>query len=202
MKTRASTIIAFGVALTLATLTMDSAFADGTQKFKIRFAGGFVRNIQQEEFVPPPFDPANPPVPRVENRDIALIKGRGTFGRVDIMAVTASGPPSGQTCESGLYAIASIFENNLVLTFGDLSLLYGNGSGIVCPNVDDPEGAPVAEIEGTWDGGTGRFRHAGGEWSIRFDFARPVGVATQFVAETGVIRGHITRPYNGKRDDD
>jgi hypothetical protein len=180
---------------------MNSAFADGTQKFKIRFAGGFVRNIQQEEFLPPPFNPDV--IPGVENRDIALVKGRGTFGRVDIMSVTASGPPlSGRTCDSGLDAIADIFENNLVLTFGDLSLLYGNGSGIVCPNVDDPEGAPIAEIEGTWDGGTGRFRRAGGDWSIRFDFARPVGGATQFVAETGVIRGHITRLHNSKRKDD
>ena len=62
-----------------------------------------------------------------------------------------------------------------MLTFGDLSLLYGNGTGFVCLNSADPTAFPLAEIEGFWDGGTGRFRHAGGEWSIRFDFAERVG---------------------------
>ncbi len=216
MKTRTSKTLAFGAALIMATLAMNSAFADGnksrwnqrhgdSQAFKIRIAGGFVQNIQQERF-PPGFNLG------VENRSIALVKGRGTFGRVDIMAVTVSAPPSGKLCSSDLPAIADILENNLVLTFGDLSLLYGNGTGIVCPNVDDPEGAPIAEVEGTWDGGTGRFRRAGGKWSIRFDFARPVGADspdtmpptpdTQFIAETGVIKGHITGLRRGDRDDD
>jgi hypothetical protein len=133
-----------------------------------------------------------------ESRSIALVKGRGTFGRVDIMAVTVSGPPiSDKSCSGGLIKIADIVENNLVLTFGDLSLLYGNGTGAVCLNPLDPTAFPLAEVEGTWDGGTGRFKRAGGKWSIRFNFAEPVGVATQFVAETGVIEGHLT----GLRDD-
>ena len=193
MKTLASKTFAFGVAL-VATLAMNSAFADGTQKFKIRIAGGFVQNILQAQV-----DMMGVPTGVVESRSMALVKGRGTFGRVDIMAITVSGPPmSGKVCSSGIPAIADIVENNLVLTFSDLSLLYGNGTGIVCPNVDDPDGVPIAEIEGTWDGGTGRFANAGGTWSGGFNFARPVGDATQFVAETGVLKGRITR----HRDDD
>jgi hypothetical protein len=77
-------------------------------------------------------------------------------------------------------------------------LLYGNGSGVVCLNELDPTAIPLAEVEGTWYGGTGRFASAGGTWSGRFDFAEPVGFATQFIAEAGVLEGYVTRP----RDDD
>lgn len=188
MKTPGSKRLALSAALIIATLAMNSAFADGKQKFKIRFAGGFVQNIQQAQV------DAMGTTTGVENRSMALVKGRGAFGKVDIMSVTISGPPiSGELCSSGLFPIADIVENNLVLTFGDLSLLYGNGTGVVCPNPDDPFAYPLAEIKGTWDGGTGRFKRAGGEWSIRFRVAEPVGKATQFIAETGVIKGHIAR---------
>jgi hypothetical protein len=194
MKTRASKRLALGAALIMATLAMNSAFADGTRAFKIRFAGGLVQNIQQAQV-----DMMGIPTGLLESRSMALIKGRGTFGNVDIMAVTVSGPPvSDKSCSGDLVKIADIVENNLVLTFGDLSLLYGNGTGVVCFNPSDPTAFPLAEVEGTWDGGTGRFKRAGGNWSIRFGVAEPVGVATQFIAETGVIKGHLT----GIRDDD
>ena len=188
MKTRASKTLAFGIALIMATLTTSSALADGGKKFKIRFAGGFIQNIQQMQV-----DAAGIPTGIVESRGIVLVKGRGTFGRVDLMAVTASGPPiSDKLCPDGLIKVADIVENNLLLTFGDLSLLYGNGSGVVCFNPANPTAPPIAEIEGTWDGGTGRFKDAGGKWSGEFDFAEPVGVTTQFIAETGVLKGHLT----------
>ena len=192
MTTRASKILALAAVLITATLAMNSAFADGTKAFKIRFAGGFVQNIQQMQVG------EYGPTGMVESRSIALIKGRGTFGKVDIMAVTVDGPPvSTMLCSSGLNKIADIVENNLVLTFGDLSLLYGNGTGVVCPNPANPA-VLIAEVEGTWHGGTGRFLRTGGNWSIRFDFAEAVGDATQFIAESGVITGHLT----GLRDDD
>lgn len=194
MKTRASKRLALGAALIMATLAMNSAFADGTRAFKIRFAGGFVQNILQAQV-----DMMGIPTGVVESRSMALVKGQGTFGRVDGIAVSVSGPPvSDQSCSGGLVKVADIVENNLVLTFGDLSLLYGNGTGVVCFNPADPTAFPLAEVEGTWDGGTGRFRRAGGNWSIRFGVVEPVGVGTQFIAETGVIKGHLT----GLRDDD
>lgn len=37
-----------------------------------------------------------------------------------------------------------------------------------------------------------RRRAASGNWTTRFGFAEPVGLATQFVAETGVIIGNVT----------
>ena len=194
MKAQLSKRVALGAVLIMATLAMNSAFADGKQKLKIRFAGGFVQNIQQMQVYPD-----GTPNLIEKSRSVALVKGRGTFGKVDIMSVTVSGPPiSDKSCPIGFLKVADILENNLVLTFGDLSLLYGNGTGIVCLNLADTSAFPLAEIDGTWDGGTGRFKRAGGEWSIRFNFAEPVGVATQFIAETGVIKGHITRG----RDDD
>ena len=193
MRTRASKALAFGVALIVATLGMNSAFADGMQKFKMRFAGGFVQNILQAQV-----DPTGVPTGVVENRNIVLGKGVGTLGRVDVMGVGYSGPPvSDRLCSDGLIKVADIVENNLVLTFNDLSLLYGNGTGVVCFDPSNPTAPPTAEIDGTWDGGTGRFSNAGGTWSLQIDFFEPVGVATQFVAEAGVLEGYITRPHDG-----
>jgi len=194
MRTRTTKALALGAMLIIPTLFVNSAFADGTQKIKIHFAGGFVQNIQQMQVAP-----NGAPTFMEESRSIALVKGRGTLGRADIMAVTISGPPvSDKSCSDGLVKVADIVENNLLLTFGDLSLLYGNGSGVVCFNPADPTAIPLAEVEGIWDGGTERFKNAGGKWSIQFNFAESVGVATQFVAETGVIKGHLS----GLRDDD
>lgn len=135
----------------------------------------------------------------VERRSIALGKGVGTFGRVDVMVVTFDGPPvSAKSCPEGFIKVADIVENNLLLTFRDLSLLYGNGTGVVCLNPADPTAVPLAEIDGAWNGGTGRFGNAGGTWSLRIDVAEPIGIATQFIAETAVLTGHLT----GLHDDD
>ena len=189
MKIGAGKTMASGVALIMATLAMNSAFADGAKPFKIRFAGGFVQNILQAQV-----DPMGAPTGVVENRNIVIGKGVGTFGRVDAMGVGFSGPPvSDKPCADGLIKVADIVENNLVLTFEDLSLLYGNGTGVVCFDPLNPTVPPTAEIDGTWDGGNGRFSNAGGTWSLQIDFFEPVGVATQFVAEAGVIEGYLTR---------
>ena len=199
MRTRTTKALALGAMLIIPTLFVNSAFADGSQKFKIRFAGGFLQNIQQMQV-----DSDGTPTLMEESRSIALVKGRGTFGRVDILAVTVSGRyESGKLCSRpGFAPVADILANNLVLTFEDVSLLYGNGTGVVCLNLADTAAFPFAEVEGTWDGGTGRFKHAGGKWSIRFDFAAPVGGDTQFIAESGVIKGHITGLRDNDRDDD
>ena len=190
MKTLADKALAFSAVLIVATLGMNSAFADDMQKFKIRFAGGFVQNILQLQV-----DPMGQPTGVLESRNIVIGKGIGTFGRVDVMGVGFSGPPeSDKLCPEGLIKVADIVENNLVLTFNDLSLLYGNGTGVVCFDPLNPTVPPTAEIDGTWDGGTGRFSNAGGTWSTQFEFFEPVGVATQFVAEAGVLEGYLTRP--------
>lgn len=193
MNTQWCNRLALGVLLAIATLTMNSAFADGARPFKIQFAVGFIQNINQAEV-----DMANTPTGVVERRSIAQGKGVGTFGRVDVMAVTFDGPPvSGKSCPAGLIKVADIVENNLLLTFSDLSMLYGNGTGVVCFDPADPTARPIAEIDGTWDGGTERFANAGGNWSLRFGVTAPIGIATQFVAETGVITGDLTGTHQG-----
>lgn len=192
MTAQLSKRLALGATLIMATLAMNSAFADGDRVFKIRFAGGFVQNILQVQV-----DMMGTPTGEVESRSMALVKGKGTFGRVDGIAISVSGPPlSGQSCSDGLVKVADILENNLLLTFDDLSMLYGNGTGVVCFNPADPTAFPIAEVDGIWGGGTGRFEGVGGNWSLRFDVAEPVGVVTQFIAETGVITGHLTRPHD------
>ena len=192
ITTRATKILALAMVLIIPMLFTISAYADVAQKLKMRFAGGFIQNVQQAQVT------NGVPNGSTELRSLALVKGRGTLGRADIMAVSVSGPPvSGAACSAGLVKIADIVENNLVLTFADLSLLYGNGTGVVCLDPAKPTAFPLAEIEGTWDGGTGRFEGAGGKWTIRFDFAESVGPGlgpdTQFVAEYGVIEGYLTR---------
>ena len=188
MKTRITKKLTLGALLILATSSMDVVFADGGQPFKIRFAGAFVQNILQAQL-----GPTGAPGDMVDRRTIALGKGVGTFGRVDVMAVAFDGPPlSLQACPEGFDKIADIVENNLLITFRDLSQLHGNGAGVLCLDPNNLAAPPVAEIDGTWNGGTGRFRNAGGTWSFRMETAVPVGVATQFVAETAVITGHVT----------
>lgn len=191
MRAQANKALVIAAVLLIFTLPVTTSYADGPKKFKMRFAGGFIQNIQQAQ--------VDNGIPNgdVGLRSIAMVKGRGTFGRADIMAVSVSGPPmSAKSCSPGFVKIADIVENNLVLTFADLSLLYGNGTGAVCLNLSDPNAFPLAEIEGTWDGGTGRFKHAAGTWSLGFDFAEAVGAGvgpdTQFVAEAGEIIGQLT----------
>ncbi len=194
MRTRVSKRFTLGAALVLATMAMNSALADGSRPFKIRVAGGFLQNVQQMQV-----DAMGIPTGMLESRSLAFVKGRGTFGKVDIMAVAVGGPPmSDKTCPAGLIKVADIVENNLVLTFNDLSLLYGDGTGVVCFDPTNPTAQPLAQIEGAWYGGTGRFKNASGNWSVQFDVAEAVGVTTQFIAETGVIKGRIT----GVGDDD
>ena len=126
-----------------------------------------------------------------------MLRGKGSLGRYQATAITKAGPPiSPRPCPAGLLKIADITSNNLVLTFNDLSLLYGDGTGVVCFNPIDPEAAPVAEIDGEWLGGTGRFADAGGEFSVRFDEAVEISPATQATAETGTVTGYVTSSRN------
>jgi hypothetical protein len=183
--------LALGAALVMATLAMNSVLADGNRMFKMQFAGGFVQNILQLQV-----DMMGIPTGEVGTRGMAVGKAKGTFGRADVVAVSIGGPPvSDQSCSAGLVKVADILENNFLLTFEDLSLLWGNGTGVVCLDPANPTAIPRAEIAGTWDGGTGRFEGVGGNWSVRFDVAEPIGMATQFAAETATITGHLTRPH-------
>jgi hypothetical protein len=100
-------------------------------------------------------------------------------------------PVPDERCADGFLKIADITHNNLVFKFEDLSLLFGDGNGVVC--LDFANGALFAGVDGTWLGGTGRFRGATGEFSVRFDEVFEVSTETRVVAETGTITGMLYR---------
>jgi hypothetical protein len=166
------------------------ASAEEDRHIFLRFAGDFIQNLEQTDAVAG--------VPTDETSLLALVRAKvkGNLGRADLTAVTKSvgvGPEpvwDGRCPDHGVFfKVADITDNNLVFTFSDLSLLYGDGNGVVCINFAN--GEQYVAVEGTWLGGTGRFRNANGEFSIRFDEFALVSPDTQVVAEAGTITGTI-----------
>jgi len=188
MKTRASKTLAFGAALIMATLAMNSAFAEGGRKVHMRFAGDFIQNLEQTV--------VDPMGQAVETSTVGLIrtKAKGNLGRADLTAAAKSTPVvpgPDERCPDFFMKVTDIDDNSLVLTFMNLSLLYGDGDGVVCINFAN--GEQFVAIDGNWLGGTGRFRNATGKFSIRFDEFVVVNPATQLVAESGTITGTLSR---------
>ena len=190
MKTRGIKTLAFGAALIMATLAMNSAFAEGGRKVHMRFAGDFIQNIEQTDV-----DPMTGQLVETTST-VGLIrsKAKGNLGRADLTAVTKLQPVNpgyDERCPDYFTKVAKITDNNLVFTFANLSLLYGDGDGVVCINFAN--GEQFVAIDGIWLGGTGRFRNATGKFSIRFDEYVVVNPATQLVAESGTITGTLSR---------
>ena len=179
----------FGVALTLAMLIGAGTAQAGERSVWMRFAGTLLQNVEQTEVI---VDGA----PRTQSKSAFHVKTWGNLGRADITGLalemaTLPPVPDPTVCPKNWGKLADIIENNIVLTFNDLSLLYGNGSGALC--LDFATGEVAALIDGKWAGGTQRFRNASGHWSIRFDEAVPVGDAASVLAETGMLRGKLIR---------
>lgn len=176
------------VALSLAMLIGVSTAHAGERTVWMRFAGALLQNVEQTEVT---VDGSTVPA----TKGAVHVRAWGNLGRADITGLAlevATVPPAPDpACSDGFFKVAEIVENNLVLTFGDLSLLYGEGSGVIC--VDFLTGDVFTAIDGHWKGGTQRFRNASGDWSIRFDEAVPVGGAASVLAETGMIRGTLVR---------
>jgi len=118
------------------------------------------------------------------------------LGSADLTAVTKVEnliPGPDDRCPDNFAKVADITDNSLVFTFSDLSLLYGDGQGVVCINFTN--GEQYVAVEGVWLGGTARFRNAEGEFSIRFGEFAPVSPNTQIVAESGTITGTLSYDY-------
>jgi len=193
MKTRASKTLALGASLIMATLAMNSAFAGGDRKVYMRFAGDFIQNIEQMDV-----DVMGRALDTTSTVGLIRSKAKGNLGRADLTAVTKSTPvvdpgpdPRCPVPDFPFVKVADITDNSLVFTFVNLSLLYGDGDGVVCINIAN--GDRFVAIDGNWLGGTGRFRNATGKFSIRFDEAVVVNPATQFEAESGTITGTLSR---------
>lgn len=175
-------------------LGAQTASAGGDRHVFLRFAGDFIQRFEQTDI-----DATGMPT---GTSTLGLIRGKviGNLGRADLTAVAKTGPPNSVSvgaCPDGFNKVADIVRNNLVFTFYDLSLLYGDGKGFVCLNF--ATGEQYAAAEGEWLGGTGRFRNASGEFSIHIDEFVELdqftdsSVNTQVVAETGTITGTLSR---------
>ena len=174
-----------------AVLGAQNASADGDRRVLLRFAGIFIQNLEQTDV-----DVTGTPM---GTSTLGLIQGqvKGNLGRADLTAVTKASsvvmPVADERGPDGFLKVADITDNNLVFTFADLSLLYGDGQGVACVNF--ATGEQYAAVDGIWLGGTARFRDASGEFSIRIDEFAPVSPATQVVAETGTITGTLSRGH-------
>ena len=173
----------------LGLLCAQIASADEDRRVFLRFAGDFIQNLEQTDAVD------GVPTGPTSLSGLVRAKVKGNLGSADLTAVTKSSgvgpdPVFDERCPDYFLKIVDITDNSLVLTFSDLSLLYGNGSGVVCMNFATFE--QYIAVEGMWQGGTGRFRNAGGEFSIRFDEFAEVNANTQITAEAGTITGSLS----------
>ena len=171
-------------------LGAQTASANGDRPVFLRWAGDFIQNLEQTDV-----DQFGMPI---GTSNLGLIRARvvGNLGSADLTAVTKVVnliPVLDERCPDGFTKVADITDNSLVFTFSDLSLLYGDGQGVVCINFAN--GEQYVAVEGVWLGGTGRFRNAEGEFSIHFDEFALVNPNTQVVAESGTITGTLSRDH-------
>ena len=161
--------------------------AGGDRSVFMRFAGDFIQNLEQTDV-----DEYGMPI-GTSNLGIIRGKAKGNLGSADVTAVTKAEnvePVFDSRCPEGFLKVANITDNSLVITFSDLSLLYGDGQGFVCVNFAN--GDEYSAIEGIWLGGTARFRDAEGEFLINIDEFVRVNPNTQIIAESGTITGTIS----------
>ena len=178
----------------LATLGAGLAYghdSDDSEKVRMKFAGALLLNVEQQQV-----DGNGVPLVMTEFIGMSRAKARGSLGRADVNVVTKShavAPEFDPVCPDGFLKVAEITENAIVFTFSDLSLLYGDGQGVVCLNFTDFI-TQFVSIDGTWTGGAKRFKNAEGEFSIVIDEISGIGSNTQFSAETGRITGFLNQP--------
>lgn len=182
--------------LTVSVLGGASSYAHDQRQVRMKFAGSLLLNVEQQQV-----DTQNVPTGMTELIAISQTKAKGNLGSADVKSVSKTqghAPVPDPACPEGFLKVADINENAIIFTFRDLSLLYGDGTGVVCLNFTDF--SQYASIDGIWTGGTKRFRNADGEFSIVID--RIVGIGhtdpdmgvfstTQFSAETGRVTGYL-----------
>ncbi len=190
--------ILMAVAMTvLAALGAASADADDAHKAKrvdMKFAGTLLLNLEQQQF--------SSGMPNGTGFiGVARAKAVGNLGWADVSAATKAEPVPGfpeydARCPAGFLKVAEITDNNLVFTFFDLSLLYGDGTGVVCFEFDE-NFLPIdrfVSVQGEWLGGTKRFANVEGEFSLVSEELVEISPNTQFSAESGRITGFLRRP--------
>lgn len=160
--------------------------SDHSKKVKMKFAGVLLLNVEQQQV-----DVNNVPLGMTGLIGMSHARAAGNLGHADVNVVTKSQgvvPTFDAACPDGFLKVADITDNAIVFTFSDLSLLYGNGEGVVCANSDRSQ---FVSINGNWTGGAKRFKHAEGEFSIIIDKINAISSNTGFSAESGKITGFL-----------
>jgi hypothetical protein len=123
--------------------------------------------------------------------------GQGTFGNFALASTTEFTPitPTGRCPD---YTELSLVYSATVLTFADQSQLFG------IANADDgwarlnmSTGQYFGEIDGDYEGGTGRFEGATGEFTTTFQGVI-LDPAVNFESITGTAEGTFNRPAGGR----
>lgn len=169
------------------------SYADHGKKVDMKFVGTLLDGIEQRLRN----DPTDPTDDTVELITLVETTAIGTLGRARIQVVSKTEdvlPAPDPVCPMGFLKVATITDNNIVLTFGSLTLLHGDGNGTVCINFDT--GEQFASIDGVWTGGTRRFANAEGDFHITIDKIVPLSSSfpfssTQFSVEEGRIKGRV-----------
>ena len=179
------------VMLALASGLPLTAVADQMVDVKMRFAGSFATNILH----------VAPSTGEIVDSSMINVQAKGTLGTAEIRGFggRSTVPPVFKpNClgSDGQFLSFDILENPLVFTFKDLSLLFANGSGLVCIDLLQP-GITTFEIEIEFMGGRGRFEGATGDAVIKGE-GEAVSYDGSFIGETGTIDGWISAPFNGK----
>jgi hypothetical protein len=119
-------------------------------------------------------------------------RAKGTFGNSTI-AITAEFTPTGEECSAKFPVELSLVYSAAVITFPDLSQLFGiarEGDGRLCLN--PLTGLYDGEVEGTYEGGTGRFESASGTFTSPFN-GQFLDVPVGFRSITGSVEGTVSR---------
>lgn len=119
-------------------------------------------------------------------------RAKGTFGNSTI-AITAEFTPTGNECSAEYPVEFSLVYSAAVITFPDLSQLFGiarEGDGRLCLN--PLTGRYNGEVEGTYEGGAGRFESASGRFSSPFN-GQFLDIPVGFRSITGTVEGTVSR---------
>ena len=179
--------------LALASGLPSTAVADQMVEVKMRFAGSFATGINHVE----------PVTGAVVTSTLVDVQAKGRPGRAEIRGFGGrSSVPSFHLGPDCLGAVGQFFsfeitENPLVFTFNDLSLLFANGSGLVCIDLDQ-SGITTFEIEIVFTGGRGRFEGATGVAVLKGE-GEAVSADGSFIGETGTIDGWISAPFDDNK---
>lgn len=101
---------------------------------------------------------------------------KGSFGAADLV-ITTEWEPGSVVCPAGYDLPLTLVNSALVITSPDQSQVFGfSEDAYMCVNTTN--GLYLGEMSGIYNGGTGRYEGAGGEWKVTFTGATldpPIG---------------------------